>query len=454
MHKKIDLSVHPKPSRREWLARAARLSLALPAAFSAHLLPFADLPSTSPYGILPSPGSAAPQFTADQEAFLEEIEKASFLYFWEAADPETGQVKDRCGADGPDARRVSSIAATGFGLTALCIAERRGWGDSASIRRRVLATLRFLFSQAPQEHGFLYHFMDMRTGARMRRCELSSIDTALLLCGALACRAYFADEEIRSLATRLYERVDWPWMLNGGATLSMGWKPESGFLEDRWDSYSELLMLYLMGLGSPTHALPAETWDAWERPAYQYKGVHYIGSEAPLFVHQFSHAWFDFRGRRDRYADYFANSAAATKAHKAWCLDLAKEFPDYSEDLWGITSSDSRHGYVGWGGPPRSGPIDGTIVPCAAAGSLPFLPQECLRVLRTIREKYGTRAWKRYGFVDAFHPRKNWYNPDVIGIDVGITLLMAENARSGFVWEIFMKDADVRRGMERAGFHP
>jgi hypothetical protein len=445
--------MHTKHSRREWLARAASLGVAFPAARRSPLFNFlAPLQAPSP-SISAPPENAAARFTTDQESLLEEIEKASFLYFWEAADPETGQVKDRCGADGPDARRVSSIAATGFGLTALCIADRRGWEDSARIRRRVLATLRFLFSQVPQEHGFFYHFMDMRTGARTRRCELSSIDTSLLLCGVLACRAYFPDEEIRSLATRLYERVDWPWMLHGGKTLSMGWKPESGFLKDRWDSYSELLMLYLLGLGSPTHALPAETWDAWERPAYQYKGVRYIGSEAPLFVHQFSHAWFDFRGRRDRYADYFANSVAATKAHKAWCLDLAKEFPDYSEDLWGITSSDSRHGYVGWGGPPRRGPIDGSVVPCAAAGSLPFLPQECLRVLRTIREKYGLHAWKRYGFVDAFHPRKNWYNADVVGIDAGITLLMAENARSGFVWEMFMKDADVRRGMERAGFH-
>lgn len=428
--------------------------MALPAArclpLSALLAPRRDPPPANSAPL----GSAASPFTAGQEAFLEEIEKASFLYFWQAADPETGQVKDRCRADGPDARRISSIAATGFGLTALCIAARHGWEDPRRIRGRVIRTLRFLSARAPQEHGFFYHFMDMRTGERIRRCELSSIDTSILLCGALACRAYFPDQEIRSLGTRIYERVDWPWMLNGGATLSMGWKPESGFLSERWNSYSELMMSYLLGLGSPTHPLPAETWDAWERPAFEYKGMRYIGSDAPLFVHQFSHAWFDFRGRRDRYADYFANSVAATKAHKAWCLDLAGEFPDYSEDLWGITSSDSRRGYVGWGGPPRRGPVDGSVVPCAAAGSLPFLPQEALRVLRAIREKYGQKAWKRYGFVDAFHPRENWYNPDVIGIDAGITLLMAENARNGFVWETFMKDADARRGMERAGFRP
>ena len=381
------------------------------------------------------------------------MQRAAFLFFWEQADPTTGMIKDRALAAGNDTRSVSSIAATGFGLTALCLADRRGWEDPGKIRERVRNTLRFAATRLPHEHGFFYHFLHMRTGERALRSEVSSIDSAIFLCGALTCRAWFDDAEIRALSTQLYERVDWPWMLHGGKTLCMGWKPEGGFLKSRWDSYCELMMMYLLGLGSPTHPLSADTWDAWKRPVREYRGIRYIWSKAPLFVHLFSHAWLDFRGKRDRYADYFQNSVLATQAHKAWCLDLAKQFPHFSEDLWGITSSDSVGGYVAWGGPPRMGPVDGSVVPCAAGGSLPFLPQEALRVLRTIREKYGKSAWKRYGFVDAFNPRTNWYGPDIVGIDAGISLLMAENVRTGLVWETFMKNADVRRGMDRAGFH-
>ena len=235
--------------------------------------------------------------------------------------------------------------------------------------------------------------------------------------------------------------------------LPHGWMPENGFLPYRWDDYSELMMMYLLGLGSSSHPLPQEAWDAWKRTAYEYDGLRYIGSFAPLFVHQYSQAWFDFRGKRDRYADYFQNSVIATEVHHRFCLELGKQFPDYSEDLWGITASDSEHGYVAWGGPPAIGPIDGTVVPSAAGGSLPFLPQATLRVLRSIRARYKT-AWSKYGFVNAFNPLKGWYDNDVIGIDTGITLVMAENVRTGFVWNTLMKNAEAQRGMERAGFRP
>jgi hypothetical protein len=171
-----------------------------------------------------------------------------------------------------------------------------------------------------------------------------------------------------------------------------------------------------------------------------------------LFVHQYSQAWFDFRNKRDQYTDYYQNSITATDVHRRFCLDLATQFPDYSDDLWGITASDSARGYVIWGGPPATGPIDGTVVPCATGGSLPFLPQATIRVLQTIKNRYGQRAWSRYGFVDAFNPLTNWYDTDVVGIDTGITMLMAENARTGFVWKTFMKNPEAQRGMERAGF--
>ena len=171
-----------------------------------------------------------------------------------------------------------------------------------------------------------------------------------------------------------------------------------------------------------------------------------------MFVHQYSQAWFDFRGKRDKFADYFKNSATATEVHRRFCLELSHKFPDYSDDLWGITASDSSHGYVVWGGPPEIGPIDGTVVPSATGGSLAFLPQPTLRVLKNIKNKYGSRVWSNYGFVDAFNPLTNWYDNDVIGIDTGITMLMAENLRTGFVWEMFMKNRETQLGIQRAGF--
>jgi hypothetical protein len=450
-------------TRREWLRGAARYAAIVPLTVP-HLLNIScgepEYRRGTGRAILTLPPELFPSnptkylFTGEEDAFLEELERTTFTFFWEQVNPATGQIEDRGPADGGKRHNISSIASTGFGLGALCIADHRGWRDSKEIRERVRKTLRFVTQTVPQVHGFLYHFIDTESGGRAWNCELSSIDTCLLLCGALTCRQYFRDQEIRDLATQLYERVDWAWMMNGGKTLSMGWFPDKGFLGARWDSYCELMMLYLLGMASPTHAIPKESWTAWKRPDFEYTGVHYIGAHAPLFTHQYSHAWFDFRGKHDGYGDYFLNSVIATKVHKLWCMELAKRFPDYGENLWGITASDSAKGYTAWGGPPEMGHIDGSIVPCAAGGSLPFLPEETLRVLQNIRKKYGERAWKRYGFVDAFNPLNEWNDPDVIGIDAGITILMAENARTGLVWEIFMRNKEVQRGMELAGFQP
>lgn len=389
--------------------------------------------------------------TRPGDAFLEELSRVTFRYFTEAAHPTTGFVLDRRRADGgPDSRRVASIAATGFGLSALSVADARGWAPTAELQAQAARTLRHLRDKMEHVHGFYYHFHDWETGARVWNCELSSIDTTILLCGVLSCRAHFQSEEVRDLATELYERVEWPWMLDGRDTFSMGWQPERGFLKHRWDHYCELMMLYLLALGSPTHPVSPRCWRAWARPVREYFGERFIWSPAPLFVHQYSHAWFDFRRWRDQDTDWFTNSIAATKAHRLWCMDRKGEFGNWSEELWGVTSSDSSKGYVGWGGPPGSGPLDGTIVPCAAAGSLPFLPEECLRTLRFQRSRYGDRIWARYGFVDAFNPHTGWVNPDVIGIDLGITLLMAENLRTGFVWETLRSDRVVRTAFTRA----
>jgi hypothetical protein len=253
---------------------------------------------------------------------------------------------------------------------------------------------------------------------------------------------------------RIYERVEWPWAANGSDTFSLAWQPETGFSSLRWDSYSESMMMYLLAIGSPTHPIPARCWKSFERPWLAYQKYRFISGAAPLFIHQFSHAWFDFRDKRDQYADYFQNSVLATRAHKDFCVDLQPKFSSYSPELWGITASDSSEGYVSWGGPPIQGPIDGSIVPAAAAGSLPFLPDESIAVLRNLRARYGKQIWKRYGFVDAFNPLTGWVDPDVVGIDAGISMLMAENARTKFVWDTFMRNPEAQSAMDRCGFRP
>lgn len=408
-----------------------------------------------PLGAVAGKSPANLNLAPEDDAFLNELEHANFLYFWEQASPETGLVRDRANVRTPDERNsISSIAATGFGLTALSIAHQRGFLTYVPARDRVLATLGFLWNKLPNHRGFYFHFADMNTGERLWDSEVSSVDTAILLCGVLTCRAHFRHAEITRLAARIFERVEWSWLSEDTLLLPHGWRPETGFLPTRWDYYSELMMMYLLGMGAATHPLRPEAWDAWKRMVFEYDGIRYIGSFAPLFVHQYSQAWFDFRGKRDKYADYFQNSRLATDVHRRFCLELASQFPDYSDDLWGITASDSQSGYQAWGGPPATGPIDGTVVPSAAGGSLPFQPSACLRVLKTMRNKYGDGAWCRYGFVNAFNPLKSWYDTDVIGIDTGITMLMAENLRSGFVWETFMRNAEAVRGMQKAGFHP
>lgn len=397
---------------------------------------------------------------APDEAFLEDLSRRAFLYFWEQADAQTGLVLDRSKTDGKPSdeahRTIASIASTGFGLTAVCIAAERRWIDRRQARQRVAATLRFFAERATHEHGWFYHWMDRASGARRWQSEISSIDTALLLGGVLAARGYYQnDAEIKRLATLIYERVDFAWMLAGHPTLlSHGWKPETGFLKSRWTDYSEETMLYLLAIGSVTHPITKDAWYAWRRDRVRFEGYDYVASAAPLFIHQFSHAWVDYRGRRDRKpsnVNYFENSVTATRAHRLFCMQMAKEFKGYSENLWGITASDSAKGYVAWGGPPRDPAIDGTVVPCAAAGSLMFTPDISLPALRAMKEKYGERIYGRYGFADAFNPNNGWVDPDVIGIDVGITLLSAENLRSENVWRWFMLNPEIPRAMDAVG---
>jgi hypothetical protein len=436
-------------SRRKILRQVLGTSLCLP---FAKYLPTLSA-ETQPSALVGALG--APALSAEDDQFLNDVERASFLFFWEQGNPKTGMVKDRCNVhtlDQNDQKVASSIAATGFGLTALCIGEQRGFISKDDALERVFATLRFLWKKLPNHRGFFYHFANPETGERMFDSEVSSVDTAILLCGILTCREHFRHPGVVELANLIFNRVDWTWLSEDTSLLTHGWTPEVGFLSSRWDYYSELMMMYLLGMGSSAYPLKAETWNAWKRLTFEYDGMRYIGSFAPLFVHQFSQAWFDFRGKRDKYADYFQNSVTATEVHRRFCIELGKQFPDYSDDLWGINASDSQHGYVAWGGPPATGPIDGSVVPSAAGGSLPFLPAATIRVLKTIRSRYPA-AWNKYGFVNAFNPLNSWYDTDVIGIDTGIILLMAENLRTGFVWDTFMKTPEAQRGMQRAGFH-
>lgn len=370
---------------------------------------------------------------------LDEIGRRACLYFAEQADPGTGLVRDRARIAGPEHRRVASIAATGFGLSAMAIADARRYLPRGEPRARVLQILRYLVGRAIHKSGFFYHFSDMRTGERVWGSEFSSVDTAWVLCGAMHCAGHFDDPEVRRLAEELNDRVDWRWMLDGGQTLSHGWMPEIGFLPYRWDCYSELMAMYLMAMGSATSPVPAACWNAFRRPRKVLGGLEFIDAGTPLFTHQYSHAWVDFRGRRDAYADYFENSRRATLAHRQVCLAL----PCYSENIWGFTAADTSAGYL-------PSPPQGTVVPCAAGGSVAFLPRECGAALQAMLDRYPN-AWGRYGFADAFDPRSGWYSPDVIGIDLGIMLLMAENARRGGVWEACAHNPVLRRGLAAAG---
>jgi hypothetical protein len=391
---------------------------------------------------------------AADSAFLDEVQRRAVLYFVEQSDPVTGLTRDRAPNNGTFSKSPSSAAATGFALTAWCIADQRGWMGPGEARRRTVQALRSVADVHAHEHGWLYHFVSATDGKRMWRSEASTIDTALFLQGALTAREYLRDPEVTELVNQIYARIDWKWALNDGVTLSHGWKPETGFIPHRWDNYAEMMGLYLLGIGATNNPLPVETWSAWQRgPIVGPEGRTFIQGGS-LFTHQYAQAWFDFRGKRDAYADYWQNSVEATLAQREWSATQSVRFPLWSKELWGVSASDSARGYMPWGIPLKhsSEYYDGTLVPCAPGGSLPFAPRECLTALKKMREVGGEALWGRYGFADAFNPQTGWVGPDVIGIDVGITLVMAENLRSGLVWNIFMRAPEVQRGMKLAGF--
>jgi hypothetical protein len=393
----------------------------------------------------------------EDDDFLEDLSRRAFLFFWDQSDPHTGLVLDRVRAQGTRIQgrnlEAASTALTGFYLTALCIGCERQWKDPHDIRERVRASLRHLSYNQEHVRGWYYHFVNRKSGERIWNSELSTIDTALLLAGVITAQQYFEDDaEIFKLASELYGRVDFPWMLDTrSGLLRMGWTPEKGFLRAYWIDYRENAILEILAIGSPTNPIPVRCWYAFERDPIQLAGYSYVG-RGPIFTHQFSQVWLSLANLRDGPPfgiDYFQNSVTATYALRAFCISLRGMYPSFSENLWGVTPSDSDIGYIAWGSPTSRRDLDGTVVPCAAGGSLMFTPEICLPALRYMQDHFRAYIYGPYGFVDAFNPQTLWVNPDVVGLDVGITLFSAENLRTGNVWNWFNRSPDIKRAMQQ-----
>ncbi len=417
---------------------------------------------------LPSATVAAmPRPFESDDAFLEYIQQVHFDYFWYLANPRNGLVPDRTA---PGA--ACSIAAVGFGLTAIGIGIDHGWIARTQGVARVLTTLNTFLNQ-PQGpaaagtigyKGWFYHFLHMDSAVRAG-AELSSIDTALLLAGVLHARQYFdgpsSDETaIRAMADALFNRVDWNWMARGTNLLSMGWLPESGFLANNWVGYNEAMLLYLLGLGAASNPLPDSAWGAWTSGYTwaEFYGRSYVPF-GPLFGHQYSHCWVDFRQRADAYMNarmstYFENSRRATLAQRDYCIANPNRQVGYSSNVWGLTACDGPWGYRAHGAPGPETYDDGTIAPTAAAASIPFTPEHSLPTLRYFYSHFRPRIWTAYGFRAAFNLGAQWWGPDELGIDQGPIVLMIENYRTQRPWRVFMGNPEVQRGLKRAGFVP
>ena len=418
------------------------------------------------------------------EAELNKLQHETFRYFLHETNLANGLVLDKTAKNWP-----ASIAATGLGLASYPVAIERGFISRADAVERTLTTLNFFWNshQGPEPDatgykGLYYHFLDMDTGKRAWQSELSTVDSAFLLAGMLTVARYFdadtADEQkIRSLADALYQRADWQWAQNQGSTLTHGWKPETGFLPYRWEGYDEALLLYILALGSPTHSLPASSYASWAS-SYEWKSCHgyeflYAG---PLFTHQLSHVWIDFRKiqddfMRDKGIDYFENSRRATYVQREYAIANPLNFVGYGECCWGLTASDGPgpdtlkidgiqrqfYDYVARGVP--YGPDDGTIAPWSAVTSLPFAPEIVLPMLDHVIYKLKLKEGHVYGFRSTFnqtHPEKclpcGWVSPWHYGLNEGPIILMTENYRTGLIWELMRGCPYIVDGLRLAGF--
>lgn len=433
---------------------------------------------------VPQKGSAG---TAPVPFSLDELQERTFHYFWDLADPTYGQVPDRY-----PTLTFSSIAATGFGLTAYLVGAERGYITRAQAAQRTRLTLQALWDmpQGPAasgtsgHKGFFYHFLTLDSALRFKQVELSTIDTGLLMAGVLSAMSYFdgsTDDEqaIRRLADALYRRVEWDWAMNESGRLSMGHHPERGFISSDWRGYNEAMILLIMAMGSPTHPIPAESWATW---CGTYDWATFEGEEhvnfAPLFGHQYSQMYLDFRGLQDAYMaakgiDYFENSRRATLANRNYCIRNPLGFTGYGENIWGLTACDGPanekrtwkgqevqfHTYMARGAASQEIRDDGTIAPTAAGGSLPFAPEVCLPALSAMWTQYYGQLVGEYGFRDAFNPsytfgpgnEQGWFDKDYLGIDQGPILIQAENYRSGLIWSVMRKNPYIQAGLQKAG---
>jgi hypothetical protein len=416
------------------------------------------------------------------DPFFEDLEKRTFTFFWDSANPENGLVPDRY--PGPS---WSSIAGVGFALTAYPIGVERGYVTRQAARDRVLKTLRF-FAAESGTHGFYYHFLDMKNGGRRNNSEVSTVDTSLLLAGILVCESYFKgkdpkEAEIRRLAEKIYRRVDWTWAEPSSPGLVMGWTPESGFLHATWVGYDEAMLVYILALGSPTHAVAADAWKAWTSTYDKHWGTQYGETDlsfGPLFGHQYSHVWVDFRAIQDAYMrtrglDYFENSRRATYVQQRYAIENPMHWQGYGANLWGLTACEGPgrarqvydgqprrfYGYAARGVGLDGSLDDGTIAPTAAIASLPFAPEIVIPATLEMYKRYGDSIYSTYGFRDAFNlsfqdgpdaKKTGWVDEHYLAIDQGPIVAMIENYRSGLVWRIMRNNDYIRRGLERAGF--
>jgi hypothetical protein len=433
--------------------------------------------------------------TRRETAFLDTLEQRTFTWFWETTNAKNGLTPDRY-----PTKSFSSVAAVGFALTAYPIGIERGYVSRAAAADRTLTTLRFMY-RAPQSSqatevtgykGFFYHFLDMDTGYRFKDVELSTIDTSLFLAGVLFCQSYFTgatpvEASIRAYADSLYERVDWSFVRPRNPLVSMGWKPESGYIEADWHGLNEALILNVLALGSPTHPVDPASYQAY---VSTYRWADFYGQQhvnfAPLFGHQYSHIWLDFRGIQDEYMrgkgiDYFENSRRATYSQRAYAIANPDNWKDYSANIWGLTAGDGPldtvmtvngkqrrfHTYAARGAANGEIRDDGTLGPTAAGGSVAFAPEIAVPALVAMREKYGDNVFASYGFLDAFNPSfdfdikpqagkvvrgQGWFDTDYLGIDQGPIIAMIENYRTGLVWRVMRTNPHIIRGLKRAGF--
>ena len=396
-----------------------------------------------------SAGRTRASSPASEAEGLDRIERAAFAYLWEEQDPRTGLVYNTTEAHAP-----ASPTACGVMLSAIPVGIERGWIRREEGYRRAKQLLQTL-SGSEKVHGFYYHFLDPRTGRRTWNSELSCIDSSILFAGALVAAQYFAGTEVARLAQQLVLGAEWPWFLDGEDTLRWGWRPESGF-EGGPMEFSESVLAYLLAFGSPTHPIPSDSWDAMRRPITATSGGHRLvyTPDGSLFAYLLPLVWFDLRNRHDAYLDYWTNAKAAILANIQFCRDHRTQFRTYREGLWGLSAALGPDGYKAYGAPPAvKFTHDGTVAPYVVAAAMPFFPDIALDTYR-LMERLAPALWTRYGLGDALNLDRNYACPQTIALDQGLALLMIENARTGLLWNLFMRDTIAQRAVAAAGFRP